>query len=47
MHHEKLFTHERINPILPDILLFIAGLLALYYGAEWLVNGAAGLARNM
>lgn len=46
-HHRKLFTHERINPIIPDILLFIAGLLALYYGAEWLVNGAAGLVRDM
>lgn len=30
-----------------QILLFVAGLLALYFGAEWLVRGAARLARRL
>ena len=30
-----------------DILLLIAGGALLYYGAEWLVGGAAGLARKL
>ena len=29
-----------------NLLLFIAGLVALYYGAEWLVRGGARLARS-
>ena len=31
-------------PVLIDLLWLIAGLLALYFGAEWLVGGAAKLA---
>jgi cation:H+ antiporter len=30
-----------------DVLQLAAGLVALYFGAEWLVGGAAGLARSM
>src|SRR3989337_2159415 len=30
-----------------DILLFLAGLVALYFGAEWLVRGAARLAISL
>lgn len=30
-----------------QILLFVTGLLALYFGAEWLVRGAARLARRL
>lgn len=30
-----------------DIILFIVGLIILYYGAEWLVKGSSGLARSL
>lgn len=33
-------------PLLIDLLWLVAGLLALYFGAEWLVNGASALARR-
>ncbi|MGD8366829.1 MAG: calcium/sodium antiporter [Desulfobacterales bacterium] len=36
------------NSIVAQHLIFLfAGLLLLYYGAEWLVNGAVGLARSL
>jgi cation:H+ antiporter len=33
--------------MLIDAAMFIAGLVALYYGAEWMVRGAARLARSL
>jgi len=33
-------------PILIDSILLLVGLACLYFGAEWLVGGAAGLARS-
>jgi cation:H+ antiporter len=33
--------------LIPTLVLFIAGLIIIYYGAAFLVKGASGLARNL
>jgi cation:H+ antiporter len=35
-----------VSPLAIDIVQLVAGLAMLYFGAEWLVAGAAGLARS-
>ena len=30
-----------------NLVLFVSGLLMLYYGAEWLVKGSSSLARSL
>ncbi|MBW2573643.1 MAG: calcium/sodium antiporter [Deltaproteobacteria bacterium] len=42
----KRFFLERVYMIL-NIVLFAAGFLLLYYGANWLVKGSSSLARNL
>jgi cation:H+ antiporter len=36
-----------LPPMLNSLVMLIAGLVALYFGAEWLVSGSSGLARSL